>query len=261
VEIMIHLSAGVSPDMTMDALYAFTDCEVSISPNSCIIEDEKPKFIGVSEILKISTDRTLSILKQELEFQKAELLEQLSGLYVRENVGFDFAAWAHLYKLFADQVPHWNRLFLINDSIVGPLDATVFDHLIQGIRGSSADVVGLVENCAPVRHLQSFFLVFNHSALIRPEVQVIFPRMLSLSTKEQVIDVYETRLTQILTKMGLQCESVFPPLSNDSRNSNDTIQRWEQLIAVGFPYIKASILKNLEEKSKPHSLVPKDFFS
>lgn len=77
VEINIHLSSGVSPDVTMDALYAFTDCEVSISPNSCIIEDEKPKFIGVSEILKISTDRTLSILKQELEFQKQELLEQL----------------------------------------------------------------------------------------------------------------------------------------------------------------------------------------
>lgn len=77
VEIQIQLSAGVSPDMTMDALYAFTDCEVAISPNACIIEDEKPKFIGVSEILKISTDRTLSILKAELEFKKAELLEQL----------------------------------------------------------------------------------------------------------------------------------------------------------------------------------------
>jgi len=77
VEIQIQLSAGVSPDVTMDALYAFTDCEVAISPNACIIEDEKPKFIGVSEILKISTDRTLSILKAELEFQKGELLEQL----------------------------------------------------------------------------------------------------------------------------------------------------------------------------------------
>jgi len=77
VEINIHLSAGVSPDVTMDALYAFTDCEISISPNSCIIENEKPKFIGVSEILKISTDRTLNILKSELEFQKSELLEQL----------------------------------------------------------------------------------------------------------------------------------------------------------------------------------------
>ncbi|MFH1004671.1 MAG: DNA gyrase/topoisomerase IV subunit A [Bacteroidota bacterium] len=77
VEILIHLSAGVSPDVTMDAIYAFTDCEVSISPNACIIDNEKPKFIGVSEMLKISTDRTLIILKQELEVQKTELLEQL----------------------------------------------------------------------------------------------------------------------------------------------------------------------------------------
>ncbi|HEY4800282.1 MAG TPA: DNA gyrase/topoisomerase IV subunit A, partial [Bacteroidia bacterium] len=77
VEIIIHLSAGVSPDVTMDALYAFTDCEVSISPNSCIVDNEKPKFIGVSEILKLSTDRTKDILKQELEFHKSELLEQL----------------------------------------------------------------------------------------------------------------------------------------------------------------------------------------
>ncbi|TAL60351.1 MAG: DNA gyrase/topoisomerase IV subunit A [Bacteroidetes bacterium] len=77
VEIQIQLSAGVSPDVTMDALYAFTDCEIAISPNACIIEEEKPKFIGVSEILKISTDRTLGILKAELEVQKAELLENL----------------------------------------------------------------------------------------------------------------------------------------------------------------------------------------
>lgn len=77
VEILIHLSAGVSPDVTMDALYAFTNCEMSISPNACIIEDEKPKFLGVSEILKISTDRTKEILRLELEQAKQELLEQL----------------------------------------------------------------------------------------------------------------------------------------------------------------------------------------
>ncbi len=77
VEIMVHLPAGVSPDKTIDALYAFTDCEVSISPNACIIENDKPRFVGVNEILKISTERTLALLKQELEIRKAELLEQL----------------------------------------------------------------------------------------------------------------------------------------------------------------------------------------
>jgi len=77
VEIIIHLPAGVSPDKTIDALYAFTDCALSISPNACVIEADKPRFIGVTEMLKIATDRTLELLKRELEINKAALLEQL----------------------------------------------------------------------------------------------------------------------------------------------------------------------------------------
>ncbi len=76
VEIIVHLSPGVSPDQTIDALYAFTNCEVSISPNACIIDAERPRFIGVKEILKINTNHTLSLLKKELEIRKAELMEQ-----------------------------------------------------------------------------------------------------------------------------------------------------------------------------------------
>ncbi len=75
VEILIHLGPGVYADQTIDALYAFTDCEISISPNSCVIEDDKPKFLGVSEMLKISTDQTLNLLKRELEIKLAELQE------------------------------------------------------------------------------------------------------------------------------------------------------------------------------------------
>ena len=66
------MTSGVSPDKTIDALYAFTDCEVSISPNSSIIDDDKPVFIGVSEILKSSTDNTLALLKKELEIKLEE---------------------------------------------------------------------------------------------------------------------------------------------------------------------------------------------
>ncbi len=75
-EILIHLPAGVSPDKTIDALYAFTDCEVSISPNACVINDDKPEFIGVTEMLRRSTQRTLDLLKMELEIRKNELEEQ-----------------------------------------------------------------------------------------------------------------------------------------------------------------------------------------
>ncbi|WP_421918060.1 DNA gyrase/topoisomerase IV subunit A [Marinifilum sp.] len=75
VEILIHLANGISSDKTIDALYAFTDCETSISPNACIIEDDTPKFIGVSEILKRSADNTVALLKLELEIRKRELEE------------------------------------------------------------------------------------------------------------------------------------------------------------------------------------------
>ena len=73
VEILIHLPSGVSPDKTIDALFAFTNCEVSISPLSCIIENHKPIFIGVSEVLKKSTDLTKELLGKELEVKKDEL--------------------------------------------------------------------------------------------------------------------------------------------------------------------------------------------
>lgn len=75
VEIVIHLLPGVSPDTTIDALYAFSDCEMSISPNACVVADQKPKFIGVSEILKISTGQTVALLKEELEIRLKELEE------------------------------------------------------------------------------------------------------------------------------------------------------------------------------------------
>lgn len=77
VEIQIHLAAGVSSDKTIDALYAFTDCEISISPNCCIIEDNKPHFLTVSDVLRHSTDNTLHLLRRELEIQKGELEESL----------------------------------------------------------------------------------------------------------------------------------------------------------------------------------------
>ena len=76
VEILVHLPSGISPDKTIDALYAFTSCESSISPLGCIIEDNKPLFIGVSEMLRQSTDLTVELLKAELEIQLSELEEQ-----------------------------------------------------------------------------------------------------------------------------------------------------------------------------------------
>jgi len=77
VEIQIQLAPGVSPDVTIDALYAFTDCEVSISPNACVIIEDKPVFLTVNQILKYNTAQTKELLRRELEIRKEELLEKL----------------------------------------------------------------------------------------------------------------------------------------------------------------------------------------
>jgi len=77
VEILVHLAPGVSSDKTLDALYAFTDCEIKISPNCCVISDQKPQFLTVSDVLRHSVERTKDLIRQELEIRKGELLEQL----------------------------------------------------------------------------------------------------------------------------------------------------------------------------------------
>jgi len=77
VEIQVHLAPGVSSDKTIDALYAFTDCEINISPNCCVIADQKPQFLTISDVLRHSVDRTKDLIRQELEIRRGELLEQL----------------------------------------------------------------------------------------------------------------------------------------------------------------------------------------
>ncbi len=76
VEILVDLAAGISPDITIDALYKFTDCEISISPNACVIAEQKPQFLGVQELLRFSVDNTKSLLEQELRIRLAELQEK-----------------------------------------------------------------------------------------------------------------------------------------------------------------------------------------
>ena len=77
VEILVHLQPGVSPDVTIDALYAFTDCEVSISPNACVIIGDKPHFVSVTDILRVNTHQTVQLLQRELDIRRAELMERL----------------------------------------------------------------------------------------------------------------------------------------------------------------------------------------
>lgn len=129
VEIMISLGPGVSPDQTIDALYAFTNCEISISPNACTILNDKPSFIGASDLLKYSTNNTLELLRLELQIKRAELLESwhfsnLEKIFIRERIYRDIEeaeTWEMALELIDKGLTPYKHLFkreITTDDIV-----------------------------------------------------------------------------------------------------------------------------------------------
>jgi len=161
VEILIHLPPNVSPDKTIDALYAFTGCEVSISPNSCVIQNDKPHFMGVNNILKICTDETKELLRRELEIRKAELQEQwhfssLEKIFIENKIYRDIEEQETLegvikavfdgLKPFAKHLlrevtnEDVNRLLEIRIKRISKFDSFKADELIKRIEDEIAEI-------------------------------------------------------------------------------------------------------------------------
>ncbi|NOY97368.1 MAG: DNA gyrase/topoisomerase IV subunit A [Chlorobi bacterium] len=172
VEILVHLASGVSSDKTIDALYAFTDCEISISPNACIIKDDKPLFIGVSEILKEAVDNTLQLLKLELEIRKAELEESwhfasLEKIFIEQRIYKDKAfedsnnmdeAVAHVDKRLEPWKPKLKRevkredilrLMEIKMARILKFNSDKSNENLLNIEDEIAEVVNNIENIVP----------------------------------------------------------------------------------------------------------------
>ncbi len=119
VEILIHLPPGVSPDQTIDGLYAFTDCEISISPNCCVIKENRPHFMGISKILELTAANTVNLLKQELEIRREELEEDwhkssLEKIFIEERIYNDIEdceTWESIIETIDRGLePHKHRL-------------------------------------------------------------------------------------------------------------------------------------------------------
>ena len=172
VEILIHLIPGISSDKTIDALYAFTDCEVSVSPNACIVEDDKPKFINVTEILKKSVDKTVELLKFELEIRMGELEEQwhfasLEQIFIDERIYKDKAfedsgnmdqAVDHIDKRLTPWKPKFRREITRDDILklmeikmgrILKFNTDKANELIKGIEDSIAEVLANLQNLIP----------------------------------------------------------------------------------------------------------------
>lgn len=172
VEILIQLAPGVSSDKTIDALYAFTDCELSISPNSCIIEDEKPKFVPVSDILRQSADDTVRLLKMELEIRLGELQEEwhissLEKIFIEQQIYKDKEyeqsksgeeAIPHVRKRLKPFVGNFFRevtdedilkLFEIRMKRIFRFDSEEADKKIEGLEQEIAKVKHDIEHIIP----------------------------------------------------------------------------------------------------------------
>lgn len=172
VEIVIYLAPGVSSDKTIDALYAFTDCELSISPNSCVIEDEKPCFMPISEILRKSADDTVALLKLELEIRLSELSEEwhfasLEKIFIEERIYKDKKfeespnlqkVLAHVHERLTPFLPQlWRkvtdddikRLLEIKMKRILKFNSEEADRFIKGLEEEIAQVKHNIENIIP----------------------------------------------------------------------------------------------------------------
>ena len=163
VEIAITLPAKVSPDKTIDALYSFTDCEVSISPLSCIIEEETPKFLGVSEILHISTNRTLNLLKQELEVVQNELQEKwhfasLERIFIKNRIYHqieELESWEEVISTIHKGLkPHTKNLLReVTDEDVSRLTEIKIKRITKfDLDKAKNDILKLEERIKEVKH-------------------------------------------------------------------------------------------------------------
>ena len=140
VEIFVELAPGISPDITIDALYAFTDCEVSISPNACVIVDHKPLFMGVPELLRSSADNTKELLKKELEIRLAELLEKWHYTTL-EKIFFE----EKIYKELEKKHETWDKVLAAIDKAFDPFKKLLKRDI------SKEDIIKLTEK--PVRRI------------------------------------------------------------------------------------------------------------
>jgi len=201
----------------------------------------KPHVLHYLVMLKRHRIDVVLIVAADCPFRESEpeLLSMLGGLFVRENKGFDFAAWAHVLRLCPDLF-NAPALYLLNDSLFGPTNDLAFGKLLERVRSSEADVVGMTDNYEIEWHIQSYFIVIKRNALISTVVREFFGSVVSFREKDDVIRVYEVKFAPTLKAAGLICEALFPSVDK----VNPTVFHWKRLIRAGFPFVKVQTLRD-----------------
>jgi hypothetical protein len=179
------------------------------------------------------------VLDDLSQFDATQDLGFSSGILVRENIGYDFGAWAAAIR----QIPNLENaetMAMVNDSIYGPLEG--FGALIDRVGASTSDVIGATESHQYCSHLQSYLVFFKRKAL-QSAAFWKFWRGVRVGNREQAIWNYELRLKKLMEAGGLKVEALFP-IAADLPHDNPTLTRWKELTDEGFPYIKAQLLRD-----------------
>lgn len=171
------------------------------------------------------------------DFRPDSSLDLCAGVLLRKNIGYDFGAWAAAIRLVPD-LDQARSVVTANDSIYGPLAG--FHDMVEAARASDADVVGLVESYEIQRHFQSFILFFQRAAPSSKAFKA-FWRGVRTGDRRWVIDHYELKLMEWMTKGGLKASALFP--ADPNAPCNPTLTDWRGLVAAGFPFVKAQLLR------------------
>ncbi len=187
-------------------------------------------------VLIVAADRRRTAIPQSI-------FDACCAVYVRENIGFDFAAWAHVIQ-YDDTLLDSDLLVLTNDSLLGPVDQGQLRNIFARIEASPADVIGLTENTFYATHVQSFFLALKRGCLSSYAFNRYFSSITNLATKNDVITTYELTFSARMKAAGLRQEVLFAEAGLDSsrRRRNRMIFAWRALLDEGLPFVKASLV-------------------
>lgn len=209
---------------------------VTHAPNGCI----KPHALHYIEAFRSAGICVTAIVVADdlrsVEYRK--IAPHCDGLLLRQNGGYDFAAWAHALD-YVD-LRKTQLLFFANDSVVGPIDEAAFLHLINRVRGSKAELVGTTDNWEFTYHFQSFLFAVKGVGI--SQMLKFLSDVVILSDKQKVITTYETRFFGKLKESGVNSEVLFP-----CRNFSVALSTtyWRELVSQGFPFIKVEILRTV----------------